>query len=341
MTVVNVPIKDIRPYDKNTKKHTGEQVANIALSIEKYGFVQPIVLDAGNYIVIGHGRYAAMKRLKKTDVPCVYVENLTPQQIAELRILDNKLNESEWDMDLLAEELPDLDFEDFSLDFGFPDDDEPKRNERMRTDDAYKLPYVDIERTEGFYQMPTIRATQHIPDGLMGFNYALTSHDTDKGIHFYIDDYQFERVWNDPEKYFKVLQDYDCMLTPDFSLYLDMPMSMKIWNVFRSRLIGQMAQDAGLEVIPTVSWAEPNTFAFAFDGIAEYSVVSVSTVGVKNDPNAMAIWRQGMTELIKRKKPSAVLVYGGEVDFDYGDTKVYYFANAVTERMKVKKDAET
>lgn len=123
-------------------------------------------------------------------------------------------------------------------------------------------------------------------------------------------------------------------MTPDFSLYLDMPYSMKIWNVFRSRLIGQMCQDAGLAVVPTVSWAEPETFDFCFDGLPEKSTLSISTIGVKNSPEAMQIWRDGVTELIKRKKPKTLLVYGGKVDFDYGKTKVLYFANAVTERMK-------
>ena len=182
--------------------------------------------------------------------------------------------------------------------------------------------------------MPIIEGEDYIPERLIGFNYALTSKDKAAGIHFYVDDYQFERIWNEPEKYIDVLRDYDCVLTPDFSLYMDMPLSMKIWNVFRSRLIGQMCQDAGLRVIPTVSWAEEATFDFCFDGLPENSVLSISTVGVKNSPEAMEIWKAGVTELIRRKKPRVLLVYGGAVDFDYGDIEVLYFANAVTERMK-------
>jgi hypothetical protein len=95
-----------------------------------------------------------------------------------------------------------------------------------------------------------------------------------------------------------------------------------------------MCQDAGLIVIPTVSWAERETFDFCFDGLPENSVLSISTIGVKNSPEAMSIWRDGMAELIKRKSPHSLLVYGGAVDFDYGDIEVTYFANAVTERMK-------
>lgn len=131
-----------------------------------------------------------------------------------------------------------------------------------------------------------------------------------------------------------MLEKFDCVLTPDFSLYLDMPLAMKIWNTYRSRLMGNIWQNAGLLVIPTVSWAEPETYKFCFDGLPENSVLSVSTVGVKQDKKAMQIWKDGMNELIRRKNPSALLVYGGEVEYDYKGTEVHYYKNSVTERMK-------
>lgn len=111
-------------------------------------------------------------------------------------------------------------------------------------------------------------------------------------------------------------------------------MSMKIWNVFRSRAIGQFLQDNGIKVIPTISWAEPETFEFCFDGIPKSSIVSVSTVGVKRDSEALKIWKSGMDEMIKVVEPSTILVYGGALDYDYKDIQVAYFENKVTENMK-------
>lgn len=343
LNIIYLGTDDLIPYEKNPRKND-KAVKYVANSIKEFGWKQPIVVDGHHVVVCGHTRLKAAKKLGLDKVPCIIADDLTEEQVKAFRLADNKVAEqADWDWDLLDGEVNDILGLDMG-DFGFvfeeatpdPDDQPQKKNERLRTDEAYNLPYVDLERTEGFYQMPTIEKEAHKPDGLMGFNYALNSKDYTKGIHFYVDDYQFERIWNDPHKYINVLRDFDCVLTPDFSLYMDMPMSMKIWNVFRSRLIGQMMQDAGLVVIPTVSWAEPETFDFCFDGLPEGGVMSISTVGVKKDPHAMEIWKAGTTELIKRKKPSALLVYGGAVDYDFGKTKVFYFSNEVTERMKKK-----
>lgn len=132
--------------------------------------------------------------------------------------------------------------------------------------------------------------------------------------------------------------DYDCILSPDFSLYMDMPMPMKIWNIYRSRFIGNYYQNQGIKVIPTISWAEPATFEFCFRGIPKGSIVSISTIGVKRDQDALNVWRDGVTEMIKQIEPSAILVYGGKLDYDYGDIKTVYFNNHVTDDWKGGKD---
>jgi hypothetical protein len=343
--IVMKKVSELTPYDKNAKKHDAAQVDNVANSIKRFGWQQPIVIDDNGVVVIGHCRLMAAKKLGLSHVPVTVASGLTDLELRELRIADNKTNESPWDFALLDEDTSELLFEGFDFDYGFEDEPEEeaeqepekKENARLQTDYAYNLPFVDLDRTEGRYQMPIIKAESHIPDSLIGFNYALSSDDKNAGIHFYVDDYQFERIWTSPERYIEVLRPYDCVLTPDFSLYMDMPYAMKIWNVFRSRLIGQMCQDAGLAVIPTVSWAERETFDFCFDGLPGKAVLSISTIGVKNSPEAMQIWRDGVAELIRRKQPKTLLVYGGKVDFDYGNINVLYFANTVTERMKKAK----
>lgn len=115
MEIRSVKIKEIKPYDRNAKKHDDTQINNVAESIRQFGFVQPIVIDSNGVIVIGHCRFEAAKRLKYAEVPCIMVDDLTPEQVDALRIVDNKTNESPWDIDLLAEELQDLDLSMFDF----------------------------------------------------------------------------------------------------------------------------------------------------------------------------------------------------------------------------------
>ena len=124
MEIKNIKTEQLVPYDKNTKKHDKTQINNVAESIKQYGFVQPIVIDKDNVVVIGHCRLLAAKQLKMKEVPCVCVEDLTEEQVKALRIVDNKSNESEWDFDFLADELLEIDLSNFDFDFGIEDEEE-------------------------------------------------------------------------------------------------------------------------------------------------------------------------------------------------------------------------
>lgn len=121
MDVIQKKLSEITPYAKNAKKHDKKQIANVAESIKQYGFVQPVVIDRDGVIVIGHCRAEAAKKLGMKTVPCVCVDDLTPEQVNALRLVDNKSNESAWDFDLLAEELPELDLSAFDFDWGLPE----------------------------------------------------------------------------------------------------------------------------------------------------------------------------------------------------------------------------
>lgn len=105
--VVQTPIDQLIPYEKNAKLHPKKQVAQIAASIKEFGFNQPIVVDKDNKVIVGHGRLAAARLLGLETVPVVTV-NLTDEQAKSYRLADNKLNESDWDMNLVIEELKSL-----------------------------------------------------------------------------------------------------------------------------------------------------------------------------------------------------------------------------------------
>lgn len=122
MTVQDINISLIKPYKNNAKRHTDTQIANVAESIRQFGWAQPIVVDRDYTIIIGHCRYSAAKRLGLTTVPVVVAADLTDEQVRKLRNLDNKLNESEWDLDLLKDDILGLDFDGFDIDWGIAEE---------------------------------------------------------------------------------------------------------------------------------------------------------------------------------------------------------------------------
>ena len=117
-------LNQIKPYKKNAKKHDETQIKNVMQSIKEFGVVQPIVIDRNNTIIIGHCRYEAMKRLGYDELQedWVKVVDLSEEEAEKLRLLDNKLNESEWDLELLKDLVPSLDFSDFEIDFNLPEE---------------------------------------------------------------------------------------------------------------------------------------------------------------------------------------------------------------------------
>ena len=117
-------LSEIKPYKKNAKKHDETQIKNVMQSIKEFGVVQPIVVDKNNTIIIGHCRYEAMKRLGYDELQEDWfkVVDLSEEEAEKLRLLDNKLNESEWDLDLLKDLVPSIDFSDFEIDFNLPEE---------------------------------------------------------------------------------------------------------------------------------------------------------------------------------------------------------------------------
>ncbi|MBQ9812971.1 MAG: ParB N-terminal domain-containing protein [Thermoguttaceae bacterium] len=124
MTIYEYNLSEIRPYQNNPRNNQFA-VDGVAESIRRFGFKQPIVIDADKTIVCGHTRYLAALKLKLATVPCVLADDLSDDEIKAYRILDNKLHElSSWDDELLARELDsfEFDFEPFGVEFSCDDD---------------------------------------------------------------------------------------------------------------------------------------------------------------------------------------------------------------------------
>jgi len=141
MEVTNVSLETINPYEKNAKTHPQKQVELLAKNIDRFGFTTPCLLDKDNNLIAGHGRLEAIKTLGWKDVPCVYMNDLTPDEVKALRLADNKLAEmSEWDMGLATDELKELDDDLFDL-TGFD-------KELVTGEFNFKNTELDVEKIE-------------------------------------------------------------------------------------------------------------------------------------------------------------------------------------------------
>ena len=338
--IKRVDIDKLIPYENNAKIHSEKQIDKLVESIKEFGFISPVLIDKEYNIIAGHGRTMAAKKVGLKELPCVFIEGLSEDQKRAYILADNRLSEigSQWDLDLVAAEIESLESIEIDLDFDLPDLPDMSDyigDERERTFQAYNMDIAaDSTITKDFWQMPVVECDSYIPTRLIGFNYAKNSKDKKTGIHFFIDDYQFERLWNYPEKYVDILKEYECILTPDFSLYTDMLMPLKIWNTYRSRQLGAYYQKQGIKVIPTISWAEKETYQFCFEGIPKGSIIAVSTVGIVKDKKATEIWVDGMKEAINRINPTKIILYGADIDFDFGSIEVVRFQNEVSKRWK-------
>lgn len=182
--------------------------------------------------------------------------------------------------------------------------------------------------SKGKYHIPELAPESVIPEKLMDFCHSLKSSQFSAGVHFFLDDYRFERVWRMPWRYIPRLKNFSVVLSPDFSLYTDMPTAMKIWNVYRSRLLGQMMQRAGCRVVPTVSWAEAESYEYCFDGLPSDSTVAVSTVGAMYSNGCRKLFVRGFEAMAEKLRPEKIIVYGKPPDeIRFGSYEIVSFSN--------------
>lgn len=151
--VEQIPVSDLIPYARNARTHSEQQVAQIAGSIQEFGFCNPVLIDGQNSIIAGHGRVLAAGRLKLETVPCIRLTHLSDAQRRAYILADNRIAlNSGWDTEMLANELSDLHADDLDLGLlGF----EPEELEKLSGFDieAAEPPELASGDREPFQQM--------------------------------------------------------------------------------------------------------------------------------------------------------------------------------------------
>lgn len=176
--------------------------------------------------------------------------------------------------------------------------------------------YENLNRAKfigaGAFDIPRILAeVPATPQSWIGFNYAKSCKDpANKAVHFFVDDYQFNRLWTNPDAYLDMLRRFKAVCTPDFSTYTDFPKAVQIWNHYRKHWLGAYWQGNGITVIPTISWSDESSFEWCFDGEPVGGAVAVSSVGTQLNRRAAELFRLGYDEMLRRLNPSTIYFYG-------------------------------
>lgn len=150
-----ININDIKPYKKNPRINENA-IPFVMESIKKFGFKNPVILDKNNVIVCGHTRIKSAEKLGIKEIPCIYADDLTEEQVKAFRLADNKVSEkAEWDLDLLNDELFELKELDFDMDvLGFENVDfNDEEQKEIVEDDVPELPKEAITKYGDIWQL--------------------------------------------------------------------------------------------------------------------------------------------------------------------------------------------
>jgi hypothetical protein len=198
--------------------------------------------------------------------------------------------------------------------------------------------FYNSDRLDGMYDFPVIKKQEiDLADlKLIRFSTIVKNEteDTDATVHFFEYDDRFDEVWKEPTAYIAEIGQYRQTMTPDFSIYTNMPLALQIFNTYRSRWLGTYWQKNGLVVIPTVSWSDEWSYDFCFDGIEPGSVTAVSTLGCHD---AKDLFMSGFSRMCRSIDPEVVICYAESFTemYDYADIiEVPYLRSSRIAQMK-------
>ena len=182
--------------------------------------------------------------------------------------------------------------------------------------DVFRAFLVKDTEYDSYIELPKIKTSDYLPKKIIPFSRAVDKScaDFDCWVVFYELDFKFERLWNNPARYLNRLKKFEGVISPDFSLYRNMPLVMQMWNTYRGRAIAVWLQNNGIEVIPNVRFGDERTFSFCFDGVDENKTVAVGTHGCIKRKEDKIFFKIGLARMVQRLTPKTIIVYGRAPD---------------------------
>lgn len=196
-------------------------------------------------------------------------------------------------------------------------------------DDGYYSWLVQAATLEDMLDMPCMAPPKRaeVPTNLIPFSKIRYSADHQEYVHFYEHDVVFREFLSNPEPYIESLYPFAGIITPDCSLYRDMPLALQIANTYMNRAVGCYMQEQGLNAVPNIRWGDERSYQpyltetpFAFLGVERCSTVSVSTYGCIRGKDNERHFHDGFMSMLKYLDPRLVLVHGAMPTRIFEDT---------------------
>ena len=183
-------------------------------------------------------------------------------------------------------------------------------SKRNSCKDVFNAFLVKNANYDGDLEIPKLKSVDFVPNKLISFSKSLSSKDFNQWVHFYEDDFLFERIWNNPQKYLPILKKFNGVISPDFSLYRDMPFVMQQWNTYRNRAIAHYLQENGVNVIPNIRWGDERTYKFCCLGVEKDSIIAIGSHGTIKNLIDRDYFVKGLDYIVEQLNPKTIIVYG-------------------------------
>ncbi len=175
----------------------------------------------------------------------------------------------------------------------------------------------------GTLEIPTIRTSNKIPNKIIPFSEAMHTCDYDCWVCFYEDDWRFECLWNNPTRYLARLKKFRGVISPDYSLYSDMPLVLQYYNIYRNHLLAHWLTENGIEVLPNVRWGDSRTFKEACLGIEKNKTIVVGTQGCIKSLQYKKEFIDGLDYVVEQLHPKTIIVYGSAPNKIFSLARMY------------------
>ena len=186
-------------------------------------------------------------------------------------------------------------------------------------DDGFRAELVETAYFDGIMEIPSIAKPDKIiiPKGMVPYSCIDRSDGKDQFLCFYEHDAKFADCLASIDDHLGRMKEFSGIVSPDCSLYIDMPLCLQITNVYLNRAYGYYLQSKGHYVVPNIRWGDERTYTtvelpekVAFLGVAKQSIVSIGTYGQVRRKEDKRYFREGLIAMLETLEPEVVLVYG-------------------------------